>query len=525
MPDSQATAGPTAPDQASDHAQPVPVSSHPHSDPADDQPQRQMGPIAGRAEPGRASAASDPPAPPTPPDATAPLTPGTSSAALAHAPLGARAWVGIVSHGVVDFFSYIIVPLMPLLVTRLDLSDTHKALVLAVGSVCSGLVQPLVAWVSDALNTRLLGTLGLVMAAVATTLVGYAQSLTALLIVQAVSSLGIGAFHPVAAAAVGQLAGRRRSVAVSWFFVGGMLGGMTGNVLSPVYADSFGLLALPALMVPGLITAAALAWAIHGVSHHQHHAGAGRAPRRHDQPQTGQRTGPGAPAAQPDPAERAARWRVVWVLYAGNVARFLVNNALVYLFIDWALEHTAARRGLALSQLDDAARRSLGLAASGLNGWAQASMQVGMGGPALLLGWWLTHRRERAALLLIPVVGAAAVASAPALQGLAAGQGMGWLTVPGMLLVAVGAGLGFGAVMPATISLAQRLLPHRTGLASGLMMGGAWGLGSTGPLLARSLQHTLGNTPAWLIVAGVLLLSGCLAWLIPPAVLQRVSGR
>lgn len=509
MPDSPAGARPSQPHPANAHATPIPVSAHPHSDPADDLPHWQLGPIAGPPEP------AGPPTDPDPVDAPAPD----------HAPLGARAWIGIVCHGVVDFFSYVIVPLMPLLVTRLDLSDTQKALVLAVGSVCSGLVQPLVAWVSDALNTRVLGTLGLVLAAVATTLVGHAQSLTTLLIVQAVSSLGIGAFHPVAAAAVGQLAGRRRSVAVSWFFVGGMLGGMTGNVTAPLYADRLGLLALPALMVPGLIAAAALAWAIHGVSHHQHHPAQHHPARHHPaRHHTGQQH-QGPRAAPPDPAERAARWRVVWVLYAGNVARFLVNNALVYLFIDWALEHTAARRGLSLGQLDDAARRSLGLAASGLNGWAQAAMQVGMGGPALLLGWWLTHRRERAALLLIPVAGAAAVAAAPALQGLAAGRGMGWLTVPGMLVVAVGAGLGFGAVMPATISLAQRLLPHRTGLASGLMMGGAWGLGSTGPLLARSLQHTLGNTPAWLIVAALLLLSGCLAWLIPPAVLQRVSGR
>src|SRR5437762_8817509 len=86
----------------------------------------------------------------------------------AHSTAGLRSrfWAAVITHGVTDFFSYLLVPLMPLLISNLRMSTRQSAIILATGSLSSGLIQPLVAWLSDRLETRILGSLGLVTAAV-----------------------------------------------------------------------------------------------------------------------------------------------------------------------------------------------------------------------------------------------------------------------------------------------------------------------------------------------------------------------
>src|SRR5262249_39605590 len=132
----------------------------------------------------------------------------------------------------------------------------QSATILAVGSLSSGLIQPIVAWLSDRLETRIFGTLGLAAAAIAYSLMGYARTFEQLLLIQAIGAGGVGAFHPVAAAAAGQLSAARRSFGVAIFFLGGMLGGITGNFSAPHYAERLGLPAMVWLAIPGLLVAA-----------------------------------------------------------------------------------------------------------------------------------------------------------------------------------------------------------------------------------------------------------------------------
>ncbi|QKK09837.1 MAG: hypothetical protein HND58_17880 [Planctomycetota bacterium] len=77
--------------------------------------------------------------------------------------------------------------------------------------------------------------------------------------------------------------------------------------------------------------------------------------------------------------------------------------------------------------------------------------------------------------------------------------------------------------MPVTIALAQRLLPHRTALASGLMLGGAWGIAAIGPPIAQLLINTLGLTPAFAITAALLAVAGLMSLALPSKLLSRVS--
>lgn len=400
-----------------------------------------------------------------------------------------RASVTVGGHTLVDILSFVITPLIPLLATTLALTDGQIAVLLATGSVCSGAIQPLVAWLCDRFHTRVFGTIGFAVAVLAISMTGFAENFAQLMLIQVIGTAGIGAFHPPAAAAVGRLAGPRRTQWISAFFLAGMFGGILGNVFSPWFVGRFGLTALAFLLIPGVLAVAAVAWALHKAPHNAHDAHAQR--------------------AQWTPAEARARWGAVWLLYVGNIVRFTVNMALVYLYQHWARLYVASMAEA--SAMTDA----LGQSASELNGPLQAAMQIGMGAAGLAAGLFVSVRYEKPALIITPLLGAAAIAAFPWVDTL--GTEAVLLAFP----LAVVAGVGFGGLIPVTMAIAQRLLPHRTGLASGLMLGGAWCFASLGPIAAERIEASAGMRTAFFAVAVALVGSALLSMLLPRDLLRR----
>lgn len=457
----------------------------------------------------------------------------TPSQADAASRPGLRAAITIVVHFLVDVFSFVGVALMPLLAVTLGMGTEQKALLLALGSLCSGVVQPFVAWVSDRYDTRAVGTLGFVVAVLCIGSFGLAQNFTQIAILYSVGAAGIGAFHPPAAAITGHLGGAKRSKYVAFFFLAGMVGGMTGNVLIPEYIammtpqidgspdTASGLRALLYLIPVGLLAAFVLARATHPVPH------------RHN--------GAHATHTEWDAHEKRQRWFAVGVLYVTNMLRFSVNMALVYLLVEWVGDITLIRNDAA------AMTEALGIKASKLNGILQASMQVGMGGMGIVLGLVLSAKYEKLAFIVFPIVGSVFLFMIPRASMIADG-----IEVPFAIVATILTGVGFGAVIPVSISLAQRLLPHRTSLASGLMLGGAWMIAFLGPIVAELIHKGLANKPSaprWLLdaagalpdriarpliegmgldagftfTAAVLLVAGLIALLLPGELVRRVA--
>jgi FSR family fosmidomycin resistance protein-like MFS transporter len=421
--------------------------------------------------------------------------------------------VGI--HAVVDFFSFISVSLLPLLQTRLDLTDSQIATLLSVGAVTSGACQPVVAWISDKLDTRILGVVGFFVAVVCIANIGHAQTFTQLLLLHGLGAMGVGAFHPPAAAVVGQLSGTRRALGMSVFFLLGMVGGMAGNIFTPQIVAFFsgvsdvdvlasgaetvssrdigeGLRSLSWLMIPGLMCVAVLALATLRVGHRDQAA--------HDHHTT-------LTAVQ-----RKARWGAVGILYVANVIRFSVNLALIYLFAKWAEAHVLAKAN-AFTMTE-----ALSVEASKLNGPLQAMMQAGMGGFGLLLGFMLGARHEKLAFIVIPIFGAATIASIPFIP--AGSGGAVWLAMG----VSVLTGVGFGSLIPVSMACAQRLIPHRTSLASGLMLGGAWTFSFIGPRIAETVHHAISLNAAFWVVSGAMLLASSLGILLPGKLLASSAA-
>lgn len=418
-----------------------------------------------------------------------PAVPG--AAALAPRP-GPRLWVTIGAHAVVDFFSFMILPLLTMLEGRLDLTTQQGAAFIALQPLASGLSQPIAAWLSDRYDSRLPGIFGMAVAIAAITMIGYAEAYWQLLAIQVVGTAGIGAFHPVAAASVGQLAGRRRSLFLAIFFVSGMSGGAVGAWVAPKMVESWGFEALPWLMPAGLVATGVLGLAIRRAPHRD---GAARANH-----------------ASLPARDRRGRWLASWLLFGGAAARYIVNMMLFMLVVRWAEAVVLARsEGEVLT-------RELRERASVLTGELQSALIVGMGVGGLALGSLLRPRHERAALVLVPILGAVVIALFARLEPGAFGSHGVFLLVAWLL--GVGMGVGYAGLVPTTVSLGQRLLPHRTSLASGMMLGGAWLVGAVGPGLAQAIADWRGLVMAFDVAAAVLLLAGLSVLAIPRRLLE-----
>lgn len=403
-----------------------------------------------------------------------------------------RFWTVTGSHVVVDIYPIFFASLQIALADRLQLTGTQIGIIYASNQILSGLPQSLAAWLSDRHDTRIAGPLGLTLSCVCSCLIGFAPNFWVLWLLLSVAMVGNGIYHPIAGAQSGQL-GRPlfksgRAQAVSLFFAAGMVGSVIGPIASTRINAEYGLPALAWLIPMGLLTA----FILHRVTGHISH-------RSHQHSSV---------VASMPPEEARVRWKAVWLLYAGNAIRFTVNTAMYVMFNIWA----------ARAIPDDPA------AATILNGKLVVAMTIGMGIGAIAAGRIVRPGYEVRAIVVLSILGAV-------FTGLTSYAGHHWGMWP-MYVCAALTSLGFSSILPITIGLAQRLLPHRTGLASSLMMGGSWALAAVapavvglflGPPVAPASLDPARLDMAFALFGVMLLAAGALATAMPAAIIRKVS--
>lgn len=386
-----------------------------------------------------------------------------------------RSWLGLHSsiwkvastHVVVDAYTNIYAPMLPLLIPRLELSLANAGLLAMCFQMANSVSQLAFGALADRWQPRTLIILGPLLAVVLLSMVGLAATPFQLGVILVLGGLGGAAFHPPAAALVYRLADHRKGLAMSAHLSGGSLGFAAAPVLFAPFIAFMGMRWSPLIMIPGLL---ALSWTLRQVPPMT-------LPPKHER-STWQSL---RPAAVP-----------LTLLYFTIVLR----TATTYGFMTFT-PTLLTQQGYSIGEASMAV--SLYLFSSGVGGFLGGPLADRIG-PRRVIVWSL--------IAAVPFM-----ALAPHLPPLGF---TAMLAIGGLLLQ---------STLPISVTFAQSFVIGGAATVSSLMMGFAWGMGSlTVPLIGMGADR-FGILPTLAIVAFVPLIAAALAWQLPERGLHHVEPK
>ncbi len=147
-------------------------------------------------------------------------------------------------------------------------------------SCLSSLIQPLLGLLSDRLQKPWFIPLGIVLAGLGVTMMGFMSNYWAIFAAIAISGIGSAFFHPEGAKFANKVAGHNKGVALSLFSIGGNSGFILGPILIAFFVGHFGMHGTAIFAIIALLTAAIMIRQIAGLKPagkaHVPHAEAGR---------------------------------------------------------------------------------------------------------------------------------------------------------------------------------------------------------------------------------------------------------
>ena len=161
-------------------------------------------------------------------------------------------------HTVNDAITAILGALLPTLQERFDVGPTALAVIVAVFWISSSVTQPIFGALGEDVGLRVIGSLGVLMAAAFLSLIGVASELWLVFLLLVIGGLGSAALHPIGTTIAGSQA-RNATLGVGLFTAGGMVGFALGPVLILYLVSEFGSDATIWLMAPGLVLGATVA--------------------------------------------------------------------------------------------------------------------------------------------------------------------------------------------------------------------------------------------------------------------------
>ena len=370
-------------------------------------------------------------------------------------------------HAMVDFYANflpILLPiLLPLLMLKFDLSLTMCGVLVMVASVTTNMLQPIFGYLMDKRNFSPLLPYIVPAAAVPMCMVGFAGHTALLFVLVAVTGAAVAAYHPLSSMLVGRTAAEGRGNGMMSYFIAGGNAGMAFVPLVLVaFLENLSLSALPLLILPAALMGVLFV-----------------------------RSGLCAVSSLPEHAVRA-RPKLSSVLFARttitlNLAMGLrcwthgaFGTFLPLLLVGNGEDTSAA--GLFLTIF------MVGGMMGGLFGGNLADKFTGRGIIVTFL-----------ALGILPCAYYFTHVSADVLGG----------------IVLFAAGFALMAPQPSSIIWAQQALPENAGMASGMMLGMSFGLGSLGVAATAALGDVIGLGSALLISVIALPLAALLAYITP----------
>ena len=377
-----------------------------------------------------------------------------------------RGWLGLhpsiwkvaSTHVVVDAYTNIYAPMLPLLIPHLNLSLTTAGTLAMCFQMANSVSQLGFGALADRWRPQLLVIAGPLVAVIVLSLIGLAGTPFMLGVILVLGGLGGAAFHPPAAALVYKLADHRKGLAMSAHLSGGSLGFAFAPLLFAPFIAYVGLRYSPLIMIPG--PARVVVDAAAGAADPA--AGNARAVDLDD-------AAPGGGAADAALLHHRAAHRDDLRLHDVHADAADAPG----------LQHRRGeRRGVALPVRER--RRRI----SSADRWPTAS------GARRVIVWSL--------IAAVPFM-----AVAPHLPPLGF---TAMLAIGGLLLQ---------STLPISVTFAQSFVTGGAATVSSLMMGFAWGMGSlTVPLIGMGADR-YGIEPTLAVVAFIPLLAAALAWRLP----------
>ncbi|HEU4370806.1 MAG TPA: MFS transporter [Methylomirabilota bacterium] len=164
-------------------------------------------------------------------------------------------------HFVIDVTQGSLPAVLPFLKQAHALTYAQAAMIMLAANLTSSIIQPLFGYLSDRLARRWILPVSVFVSGAGIALVGLAPGYATVLALVMVMGLGVAAWHPEGYKTATGVAGDRKATALSWFSLGGNAGIAVGPALAAFLLASLGTggtlgLVVPSLLVGSLLLAA-----------------------------------------------------------------------------------------------------------------------------------------------------------------------------------------------------------------------------------------------------------------------------
>lgn len=166
-----------------------------------------------------------------------------------------RTYLISLGHMATDINQGALAALLPFLILGQSLSYSAAASLVFVANASSSLIQPVFGHFADKLSKPILMPIGIILAGAGLAFTGFTGDYRVLLVLAAISGIGIAAFHPEGARTINRISGENKSTAMSIFSVGGNLGFAIGPAIVTTAILAYGIKGTIFLLVPVLIVA------------------------------------------------------------------------------------------------------------------------------------------------------------------------------------------------------------------------------------------------------------------------------
>lgn len=156
-------------------------------------------------------------------------------------------------HLVVDIYQGALPAILPFLKDRFGLSYAMTGLILMASNFTSSILQPVFGYVSDRKTMPYLLPLGLLAAGTGFALLAYSPWFLLILGLVVLSGLGVASYHPEGYKTAHFFTGEKAATGMSFFSVGGNVGFSLGPILAMYIVNYYGFSALPVIVVPALL--------------------------------------------------------------------------------------------------------------------------------------------------------------------------------------------------------------------------------------------------------------------------------